>query len=586
MESYLLKERQGLNRNHVEGIDAPTAIIGLRPGREGGWIIDGEEVTLSSSALDGVVKGWDNLGWVASRITGGFGKIQSPSLAIYTSDIASIPPDSSFITEVGLVGANRQYFILDQENNELTDTNITEDNTLVTVAFIAGGNLPDTKQYYWIAISFAKARRGKFVRDWAYGLTSGVTGGNKTLRFTAGTLPANTFTEIYVWEANDDAALPTYAGQTKAGTPLELTEIPIGDTLGSKQVKVMTFDESVTPTSYLGRMWGVYKPASSPLNSNFPPYSFLDGTFDMLENKKNVLIFSSYGFVNLMTPANYEIPSFTSSSKITALVPTSDNSFGEFGGLLIFGENEALIATGVPGTAEFTIRRYPSIIGCDAGVHPTSLSSTTFVVWQGAVYAVSGGEAKRISTSIELPGDPIVRVVTSPVRKSIMCKTLSNKLFEYWTEYGTWTTPDIFSGLTNPYPNPFVQNGYIFMTSSGALRTYGIGSIGTSNFNGPMIQFKLSCGNKFMRKGFRKVRLPVAGIPSPMTCRMYYSQSGSSVYSNFVDAKVTGDYLIFTLPRSIVGLQLDFVIQVITPSPSLSIEYPIVLEYIERNIVR
>jgi hypothetical protein len=616
VESYQVQERKGLNRNFGEGIDAPVDVYGLLPSRAGGWVAD-KGTSFKSFILSSVglftIAGSDSYGMMG--LHNGFGGNRRYALVLPNLTTSHLTPDSSVYADTDpafleRVGMQKEYYyhILRSDNGAATgDTLSSSGFGRTPLSLQAGGELEASTTYLVYHVMCIKTQGGTYVK-FIYRDNPVTTATDKTIRVNYSAIPADSFVEIFIAKLDTaNRQLPVYAGKLSASGNLDISVLPIGETFGSTDVDVMFFSPAVPPKQYLGRYWGV------ALRAHDGAFAFESSSaYKAIGSKPNTLIYSNYGYVNMFSPFNYEVLSLPLSEGITALSPTSDNSFGEFGGLLIFGDNECLVATGLPLTDSFRVKRYPATVGCDKRVSPATIGPVTFVVWRGSVYAVSGGEAKRISEPIDLPGESAVSLAACPQRKSLMVRMSTGKIFEYHTEYGLWTRPAI-SLDSIPIPNQLQQDGVIFVenTTTGDKSIFGFtpktSQISSPAVN-PFIELNVDAGDKFLRKLWRRVHISVGNSESEFRfggfggtspdIRLYYDINEDDDFTGYVSMYppnatretlgIGGEFdeLIGVFPQSKISTKARLRIEFRSMNFNDMVEYPILFEYIPRNTLR
>lgn len=203
---------------------------------------------------------------------------------------------------------------------------------------------------------------------------------------------------------------------------------PIGRILGSGD-GVMTMGlQAGSAIIHNDRMWAVASKTESLYTTTG------DGRTEPEAAKvrgSTVIVYSDIGYVNLMRQGSY-LPILPSESdQFVGMVSTPS-------GILAFFTNEVYLIAGDPALNNIGIELYPDIVGADPGTRPTKMGGVAFCVWQGDIYALSGGQAQAVSKPAYLREDPFIEVVAEPCNRSLIGKTQSGKVFRYFLEHQQW----------------------------------------------------------------------------------------------------------------------------------------------------
>lgn len=151
------------------------------------------------------------------------------------------------------------------------------------------------------------------------------------------------------------------------------------------------------------------------------------------------LHYTELGYINIADPGcTVSIPA-QQSLKVTALVSSSSNEYGVFGGLLVFCNNEAFVVVGDPSLPDtFAIEPHPAAIGCDEGVRPVQIGGLLFVVWKGRVHVFSGANVQDISQAIVRPGEAFEEITGDVHTESIVARLSNGKWYRYFYKHDFW----------------------------------------------------------------------------------------------------------------------------------------------------
>lgn len=318
-------------------------------------------------------------------------------------------------------------------------------------------------------------------------------------------------------------------------------------------------------------------------------------------------------------------PKLTSSDEITALVSSP-------AGLLVFGDNETLVARGDPGNQDFSVTVLSGSIGCDAGVKPAVLGGVVFTIHRGRLWAI------RLGPGVEGVTDLLTDLSSEMVQPEryeatggspasftrggfaqVWADTLNQQLIvaaDGWAEdvlggsegHKFWRY-DFNSGawITDPHPySPQAEgDGVIVVPSSTGARYYR-----HPGFDEPQVLLErngadvtltyegLTLGDEGTRKHFRRIEVYAQGAgvtgfwddgvqDSPEIAWVVYGAadagSGEFLSGTMTGHEVEPNHWVFTFPSGTVGNRLDFTLTghwaAADAAAAAYIDSPIVIEF-------
>ena len=472
---YNLSRLLGINRNAAtsareweEGVPtvSPTEVHNLRPHPRGGLTpmgklsidagIDNYPAVASFTTI-----GYDQAGYATFRNT--FGGASSLVVHDGTTSYATTGGDVEHwhIPEAGALATHSNYSLLDENSTLKNTTGLDSLSSHTASPTTTGGDLP-TGIYSILFVRYFKTARGfKVINGYklldlavSEGPDPEVNSGNISYVVPVGG-SANEYLDVYV------------RGYTLSSTddgnpnPWKLFKTSTADEDGTFDV-----DAIIQDTTYLtqtGLRGAFLSPRGTNIYHNGRLYSAGEDVTAAVLDEGTVnqgglhLFYAEQGWINLADVNNYfSIPAL-SSRKITALVSSSGNEFGEYGGLLIFCENEIWVMTGEPALGNVRLELYPVPIGCDEGTIPAVSGSKIFTIWGGELYAVDRGNYSSIGRAVSRRGQDFIRVVIDHENSSIVA-TVGSDNYRYFYEYDFWCN-DLSVGVpVRAYPTPASLN--------------------------------------------------------------------------------------------------------------------------------
>src|SRR5690606_5449633 len=121
-----------------------------------------------------------------------------------------------------------------------------------------------------------------------------------------------------------------------------------------------------------------------------------------LPGGRAVVYTAGLSIVNLCGDTGFFQPQLTNSSRITALASSP-------AGLLIFGENETLIARGDPDSPDFSVATLSGSVGCDEDCKPAIYGGVVFVIHRGRLWGINLGPGTEGITNLitDLSGEMV-----------------------------------------------------------------------------------------------------------------------------------------------------------------------------------
>lgn len=201
--------------------------------------------------------------------------------------------------------------------------------------------------------------------------------------------------------ATDWLLLGTLNTLTDSTPEFVISTVPIGETLpgGTGGYLLQPYAGSMAVRHH-GRFFAVSGTITASGTTGIPdlvaaPSSYVRslGGIAALPAGRSVVYSAGLAIANMGTHATYFTPQLSASERITALVSSP-------AGLLIFGDNEVLIARGNPDSTDFRVEPISAVIGCDPGVIPARLGGVVFTVHRGRVWAVNLGSGQEGLTDV------------------------------------------------------------------------------------------------------------------------------------------------------------------------------------------
>ena len=259
------------------------------------------------------------------------------------------------------------------------------------------------------------------------------------------------------------ASLPATGVNELAQIGDVIKDLPLGEPLGdNKGMTTIVFENSQTAL-HLGRIFGMVSQTESRWESE-------DGTSLEIANKGAdfVLGYTEDSWANFMRPDNYLVLRPTQSSELTGLASTPS-------GLMVMFDSEIFVISGDPDVGGLNVQAYPDVVGNDVGTTPTKLGGVPIVIWDGQIYALSGGKAQPLSQPVYRADDPFVRVVAEPQSRCLIAVAASGRTFRYFFEYQFWMDdpagtatiellPNIAGGDTGDYTRAIDGSGNAYAT--------------------------------------------------------------------------------------------------------------------------
>lgn len=189
---------------------------------------------------------------------------------------------------------------------------------------------------------------------------------------------------------------------------VDIHEHPIGETLpDGVGGYLMRVKPDSTVVRHDGRLFGISDslPRSGSSSRPHAQVVLVGGTsgygdrvmttIGTLTEGRSVVYSAGLGITNLASANGYFTPQMSGSTQITALASSP-------AGLLIFGDNETLLARGNPDSTDFTVTPVSTTVGCDPGVVPARFGGTLFTIHKGRIWAVTMGPGvEGITNTIE-----------------------------------------------------------------------------------------------------------------------------------------------------------------------------------------
>lgn len=581
MLTFALDQREGIDRHSIDGY-APEDVYALIPAQEGGWLA---QETLGPAAGANLISnkhpvaGYDQNGMIGlanypGGMTEGLQLLYNGRLYKFNALDPGLPV---FLSGVGFSGhaPNQEGRYILEDGTIYKGTHYAH----ASIALFTAGeaDLP-VGNYKIIELQTVMTTKGKLALNHTKFHSVKVTAENQAIRITRPGLSVDTFTSDF-YLAKIVANRPsdyTYVGSLAEGQSLDVMDLPVGNTLRDGVFYYNTYRSEVQPTFHNGRTWFVASPhkinwKQGPQAKNFPGNDFA---------KPNTLAYSDYAYVNVVYPNNWEEVSPTQSKRITALVSSADNAYGQFGGLLVFCDNEMFVYSGDPEVSG-SLKPFPGEIGCDEGCLPTKMGNIIFLIWKGKVYAISGGQITHISAKLDMVAQRFIQVVVDSATQTLFAKNNRGDIFQYHVQQGLWTRPPLPShDLTDVTMLPGYAGNPIgfYDRFDGYIRS----------LNGPRssegtIRFKyLDFGFPILRKRIRRVRQymerTTSVIKKPtMTLTWHHPVNGEEQTTVTMERRSREG--IGILPRS-AGVRERFKLTIYYGDAGFSfIHYPILIDF-------
>lgn len=434
---------------------------------------------------------------------------------------------------------------------------------------------------------------------------------------------------------------------TNGSVTHDIASLPLGETLpdgpsGNLMVAGWGDGEGNAVVAHQGRLYGVSMgqagqpawgavvgmPAMRPVASG---QKARQPGMRALPPQQAVVYSAGLSVVNMASELGYFTPNLHNSQRITALTSSP-------AGLLIFGDNETLVARGDPMSQEFSVQVLSGSVGCDYGAKPAVLGGVVFTVHKGRIWAInlgSGVEGVRdlisgLSDELTTPvrfeelgfaagylerGD-FARVYADVENMQLVAaahwwgtsnltppQRESYKLFRYDLQSGQWLE-DFHPGTPQDHGDDVLlgptTNGLHYWRNPGftALDTAIAG-----NYSEAVLGFEgLTLGDEGTRKLFRRINVYAQGFdvdsdqeffphpvkPIPEIAWRVYGAAGilQSLSGVMVGEQVEPNHWVFTFPSGVVGNRLDFTLtgslRAASGDKTAYLDSPVVIEYLPR----
>lgn len=307
-------------------------------------------------------------------------------------------------------------------------------------------------------------------------------------------------------------------------------------------------------------------------------------------DKPDVLCYSEPEYLNVFNPLvnQFQVP-FVQSEFITALASVSRNE------LLIFGENEILVARGNPHLAKttrlenFSIDSFSLELGNDPGKRPARMNRVVFPIWRGDIYRIAGRQLDNLTEVLNTADDPFIQVVADPILNHLVGVTTSSRRYRYDLAKGQWMQEPGWGIYTQYSGNPFSNAEDLNLAGStritSCLPTPGKPGVVYFDYNdSDSTDAKLyaasspestisanvadkrgwlvyeiddvSGGDPYTSKEWVRVRMRIGNIEAftapnnPARARLYYQivDELDSISTSFVDPDIYEHEMVFTFP--------------------------------------
>lgn len=314
-------------------------------------VLQGESLESNSSHTSGL----SGLNWSMAVAAQASGDLDAHNDGVYTSARVTVTAVRCVKTEAGLMGVS---VMLGTDSLDLS----TEGGAKVTIT-----QVDSVESYYVLYAQFMFSDSSKavpnFASDWL-------------LMGTVDTL--NGLTPEFM-----------------------ITAVPIGETLpGGQGGYLLQPLAGSLAVRHQGRYFAVSGEVGqeaanwmTALVTAPPTYVRSLGGIEALPAGRSVVYSAGLAIQNMGTHTTYFTPQLSASERITALVSSP-------AGLLIFGENEVLVARGNPDSTDFRVEPLSAVIGCDPGVVPARLGGVVFTVHRGRLWAVNLGSGQEGLTDV------------------------------------------------------------------------------------------------------------------------------------------------------------------------------------------
>jgi hypothetical protein len=471
------------------------------------------------------------------------------------------------------------------------NTGTTQNTSVYSMsASIPAGRLRKGEYTFYI-VAYHLSALGKMVFDVQENKFTISNDGSKVdIKYT-GTLPVDTYMTAYVKYSDltildeklrDESIIEIFT-LTNEEKEFAVEALPIGQEIGSNgQFFIPVFEGRVE--KFNGRSVGVL---SDDINNylirgikNFDPFRY----------KTQVAIaFTDIGYDNLCSPDNiiYLTPKYD--NVVTAISSTSDNAFGNFGGVIIFFKQEAFVISGnLDDLLSVRLTAYPEPIGCDVGVIPARLSSIIFVIWNGELYALGDGKTTKVATEVWVDKDPFVQVIAESSSKSLMVVTKSGQVYRLFLDYKFWID-NAFDFTGDAVANVIDKNSFVLPenTSLGSIFVNKLDeaySVNGTDFNEPstfpyMEYQEVSDGN-FNRAKWLRARTIVENHTGSFDMVV---TDELNVAATIPSRATNQDTQMFGFPNRLNSRYINMRINLINAGVNTIISPPIEIEYVDRE---
>lgn len=377
------------------------------------------------------------------------------------------------------------------------------------------------------------------------------TGASLGMKVNMSTAPANTGVNVYYYDSVNKNHI--FAGTVLAGNISDFTAAPTGEGIKFK----LSLSGSNLTELHNNRLYEV----SSEIG--IQDTTFLTFKASKYDYGKSVIFWSDTGSPQISISPGY-IPEPEPGT--TALVSHP-------GGLTIFSANNAYLLSGDPGSVQtVSVEKYPSPVGCDAGVRPAVWGSSIFTIWKGRLFMVSGGQVEEVGLPVWLNSDPFIQVAVDPPNNDIVVRTAGSKIYRFDPERRSWSN-NVISGDYKLLPNP---NGLYYLYQEpveGLGSIYLIDRIGAGTT--PILKYgPLDLGLGQHDKQFRRVYFSTDGYTGTPTLDVDVDGQTATISGQnlgqgrfeFVLPGYVGRYI--TMTFNFVGAAITSVIR-----PPIEIEY-------------
>lgn len=473
----------------------------------------------------------------------------------YTAESGDV---ATHLPSFGLYAGSAKIFGLNDIGEEVTNGTYT-----ITAVAGSGGSL-DAGNHRVTGITYARTLGGNVILG--VSSTTITVSSNGSITITAPTYSKDLYTDIYIYSAPVDSAVPTFVKTLQSGGTHLVKTPPTGFSLSNAGLPVFKLAEA-----YKGRVFGVgvypfVEPFSmTTLDTPYTPSLYAGG---------QVLVYTEVGSLNLTRTVNFIGFAATQSQSITALASGS-------GGLFVFLENETWFLSGV-SAADFYLEPYPFTVGCDAGVTPAKLGGKVYPIWQGRIFEVSSGGARDVSAAMFRQSDPFVALSADALTGHLIAKTESGFIYRWNPLNDAWVS-DLKEGASiRFYPS---RTGLRYQDGARlarVLRGKPAGQVELAFHNVDCGEWQNQYGSESLghyEKSFRRVSLLVHGEVREVL--FYFSVDGKPAETYRGERGVSGRW-VFSIPGT-VGVYASLRFVFLDPSEDCIVRAPIEIEYESRR---